>query len=123
MTVKAMIRALLLNRISVVLVVAHFFLILCLYWERRDRLNLPFHFHYESTLFKILFQLDLPALWVTGWIIYAIHEGFSPADESIWMGIVSLVIMIACTSLQWAIIGFLAGKVWGLYTTSNNDMA
>jgi hypothetical protein len=106
------------NLISKVLVIFHFILLLYVYWERQDRLELPFHYHYESSLFKTLYEIDFPSLWLTGIITYPLYYDGSPFENDWGIGVVKVTVLIVCTSLQWALVGYVLWKAWKLANLS-----
>jgi len=121
MKLGQLVRRVVTNRVSLVLILTHLFLLLYVYWERQDRSDVPFHFHYESPLFKILFQLDLPALWISALVNYALDSIIPNSDAYIWIGIIKVALLIVCTSLQWGIIGFVIWKVHQLSCTNHTE--
>lgn len=115
MSAKKFIKEIFTNRVSLVLVAIHFGLLLYVYWERRERSTRPFHFHYESDLFKTLYELDIVALELSGLVTYPLYSQGSYFADFWWIGIVGVLVQLLFTSLQWAIIGYFVWKIWKLF--------
>ncbi len=99
------------NRVSQILVIFHLLVLSYVYWERRERLGRPFHYMYESPLFKFIYWVDSPAITITGYITYPLNFVGDASNDFWWLGTVRVGVLIIVTSMQWALVGYVLWKI------------
>lgn len=96
------------SRIVVLFVVIH--LVLFIYGMSLTGNSPVYHFTNEPLLNKILLLLDLPALIIAGFLQYLISQAY--LVHYLWASIINDFIVLICVSIQWALTGHIAEKIF-----------
>jgi len=109
---RKFLRELTTNRISQIAVTINLLVLIYLYWERQERTGRPFHYQYESPLFKVIYQLDLPAIWITSYVTYPLNFVGDASNDYWWLGTIGVSVLVFFTSLQWGLVGYFMWKIY-----------
>ena len=98
------------NRVSQLLVIAHFVYVTAVYLFLPRQFGFAYHASEEPAYYQILMLVDYPSILLVG-VLYSQAFSRGLLQEPFWLSAYYLSLILA-TTLQWLLIGYVVVRAW-----------